>query len=78
METLRNSNRSDVLYEKMSIECSLSLGDMKEEMMLSMVTLVDVKAGDQLCISYTELLAPTLVRRNCLLNNKLFLCHCER
>ena len=45
---------------------------------LDMVTVRRVRAGEQIYISYTELLSPTLVRQHSLLTNKLFLCQCER
>ena len=38
---------------------------------LDMVTVRPVAAGEQIYISYTELLAPTLVRQHTLLTNKL-------
>ena len=39
-----------------------------------MVAVRGILAGEQVYISYTELLAPTLARQHALLTNKLFLC----
>ena len=39
-----------------------------------MVAVRGILAGEQIYISYTELLAPTLARQHALLTNKLFLC----
>ena len=55
-----------------------TISDLTDSMKLSMVAVIDIRQGEQIFISYTELLAPTLVRRSCLLNNKLFLCQCPR
>ena len=43
-------------------------------LLLSMVAVRGIMAGEQIYISYTELLAPTLARQHALLTNKLFLC----
>ncbi|KAI8924021.1 hypothetical protein BC831DRAFT_513726 [Entophlyctis helioformis] len=41
-------------------------------------TLRDVAAGDELCVSYVDLFAPTWERRGKLLTTKFFWCECSR
>ena len=55
-----------------------TIGDHSGGLVLDMVTVRPVAKGEQIYISYTELLAPTLVRQHTLLTNKLFLCQCDR
>ena len=55
-----------------------TISDHSGGLSLDMVTVRPVTEGEQIYISYTELLAPTLVRQHTLLTNKLFLCQCDR
>ena len=55
-----------------------TIGDHSGGLGLDMVTVRPVAAGEQIYISYTELLAPSLIRQHTLLTNKLFLCQCDR
>ena len=52
----------------------LRAGVSRAGLLLSMVAVRGILAGEQVYISYTELLAPTLARQHALLTNKLFLC----
>ena len=55
-----------------------TISDMNENIMLSMIAIREIKAEEQIFISYAELLYPTVIRQHNLLTNKLFLCRCER
>ena len=55
-----------------------TIGEPGGGLRLDMVTVRPVAAGEQIYISYAELLAPTLIRQHTLPTNKLFLCQCER
>jgi hypothetical protein len=51
---------------------------LEDGLRLQLRTTRPIPAGEQIQISYTELLAPTAVRQFELLNSKLFLCGCRR
>lgn len=41
-------------------------------------SIADIDAGEEICLSYVDLMQPTHVRRKTLLESKYFLCQCER
>ena len=55
-----------------------TISDMNDNIILTMIPIREIKADEQIFISYAELLYPTVIRQHNLLTNKLFLCGCER
>jgi hypothetical protein len=55
-----------------------SIHGLSDDLLFVLRATRQIKCGDQIEISYTEILAPTINRQFNLLTSKLFVCHCTR
>ena len=55
-----------------------NIHDHSNHLVLDTVAIRRIKAGEEITISYIELLATTVSRQHSLLTSKLFVCQCER
>ena len=55
-----------------------NIHDHTNGLLMEVLAIRPIRAGDQISISYTELLSTTVSRQHSLLTNKLFVCQCGR